>query len=75
MSFRQLIRSHKNLSRIGLKIIDNHKLLNRIPPKNIDQLYEKQHDLINEYCELESEHKKLSKKTNYLINEYWTGLD
>ena len=75
MSFRGLIRSHQNLSKIGSKIIDNHNLLNRIPPQKLNQLYEKQHDLINEYCILEKEHQEISKKTNFLINEYWTGLD
>ena len=40
-----------------------------------EELFEKQHELINEYCILEKEHQEISKKTNFLINEYWTGLD
>ena len=75
MSFRSLIRSHQNLSKIGLKIIDNHNLLNRVPSKKVEELFEKQHELINEYCILEKEHQEISKKTNFIINEYWTGLD
>lgn len=77
MTFLRIIRNHKKLAKLGTEIMQHKTSMACIYPKgfNPDREFERQHDRIELFLDIQKENTALSKDVNYLINEYWTGWD
>ncbi len=77
MPFFRIIRNHKQLAKLGTEIMQHKTTMAGKYPKgfNPDHEFEKQHERIELFLDIQKENTTLSKDVNYLINDYWTGWD
>ena len=76
MSFLNIVKNYKQLSKLGSEIIRHKEVMGKYPKGfKYDDEFAKQHDKIEQFLELQKNTEILSKDVDYLINEYWTGWD
>ena len=73
-NFIKIVKNYEHICRIGQQIISHKDLVRRACPSKLDEEFRKQEDRIQEFVDATNKASTEWEKSQYSINEYWTGL-
>tara|TARA_B100001250_G_C19103351_1_gene487845 strand:- start:77 stop:301 length:225 start_codon:yes stop_codon:yes gene_type:complete len=73
MTFKNLIKQYGKIHKLGNKIINHSKYINKVPKSKIDIEFQKQENRIQKFVKLTNQANSKWKNNQNTINEYWTG--
>lgn len=73
MSFKNIIKLHGILHRLGKDIMKHKNTVGKLPEHKRSQEFDKQENRIQKFMQLSEQLKRRSKKAYTDINFYWTG--
>jgi hypothetical protein len=73
-NFIKIVKNYEQICRIGHQIINHKDLVRRACPSKLDEEFRKQDERIQEFVYATNKASTEWEKSQYSINEYWTGL-